>query len=249
MNEPEQDFAQRVREARQKAGYETQAELAEAVGVKPQSVQQWESDNPKYRTQPRGKRLKRLAEVLGVGERWLKTGEGPPDDGVPVGEVGEPLDKYEASFKGHALERNEARWWEEEVERRVLDFAPELSNQFDYRLALYGPTGRIQKQLDYLSTKIGCEVKKAPRLMSHGVIKALWDLALVRQMDLNAGVNRPLILFLFWLEKPETANSDTRYLENIKAEAAYMGVEIREMEDPDDAVTEILEAEGYYPEG
>jgi DNA-binding XRE family transcriptional regulator len=48
-------FAGRVRQARIRAGYDTQSDLAADVGVSPQSVQQWESTNPKYQTQPRGK--------------------------------------------------------------------------------------------------------------------------------------------------------------------------------------------------
>lgn len=53
------DIARIIREGREKLKL-NQSELAELVGVSPQAVQQWESGA----TQPRGKRLNRIAEVL-----------------------------------------------------------------------------------------------------------------------------------------------------------------------------------------
>lgn len=53
------DIAKIIREGREKLDL-NQSQLAELVGVSPQAVQQWESGA----TQPRGKRLNRIAEVL-----------------------------------------------------------------------------------------------------------------------------------------------------------------------------------------
>jgi transcriptional regulator with XRE-family HTH domain len=53
------DIAKIIREGREKLNL-NQSELAELLGVTPQAVQQWESGA----TQPRGKRLNRIAEVL-----------------------------------------------------------------------------------------------------------------------------------------------------------------------------------------
>jgi transcriptional regulator with XRE-family HTH domain len=53
------DIARIIREGREKLKL-NQSELAELVGVSPQAVQQWEAGA----TQPRGKRLNRIAEVL-----------------------------------------------------------------------------------------------------------------------------------------------------------------------------------------
>jgi transcriptional regulator with XRE-family HTH domain len=53
------DIAKIIREGREKLNL-NQSELAELLGVTPQAVQQWESGA----TQPRGKRLNRIAQVL-----------------------------------------------------------------------------------------------------------------------------------------------------------------------------------------
>ena len=53
------DIAKIIREGRERLNL-NQSELAELVGVSPQAVQQWESGA----TQPRGKRLNKIAEVL-----------------------------------------------------------------------------------------------------------------------------------------------------------------------------------------
>jgi transcriptional regulator with XRE-family HTH domain len=53
------NIAKIIREGREKLNL-NQSELAELLGVTPQAVQQWESGA----TQPRGKRLNKIAEVL-----------------------------------------------------------------------------------------------------------------------------------------------------------------------------------------
>lgn len=53
----------RIAEARQKAGL-SQSELARQLGIRPQSVQAWESGQ----TAPRARRIAEVAEVLGVPE-------------------------------------------------------------------------------------------------------------------------------------------------------------------------------------
>lgn len=62
-------FAERLAEAREGAGL-SQSELARRLGVKPQSVQQWEQSG----TTPRAHRIKDLALVLGVTREWLLVG-------------------------------------------------------------------------------------------------------------------------------------------------------------------------------
>lgn len=52
----------------------TQRELAEALGVGYQSeISRWEIDR-----RPHPKRIRQIAEVLGVSVAWLATGEGKP---------------------------------------------------------------------------------------------------------------------------------------------------------------------------
>ncbi|MBD2785407.1 helix-turn-helix transcriptional regulator [Xenorhabdus sp. DI] len=53
----------------------TQAELADKLGVTPQSVQQWEAS-----TEPRKSRLTALASILDVDVSWLLFGEAPKKD-------------------------------------------------------------------------------------------------------------------------------------------------------------------------
>src|SRR5687768_18256357 len=53
------DIAKIIREGREKLNL-NQSQLAELVGVSPQAVQQWEAGA----TQPRGKRLNKIAQVL-----------------------------------------------------------------------------------------------------------------------------------------------------------------------------------------
>lgn len=62
-------FAERLSESRRVAGL-SQSELARRIGVKPQSVQQWEQSG----TTPGAHRIKDLALALGVTREWLLVG-------------------------------------------------------------------------------------------------------------------------------------------------------------------------------
>lgn len=59
----------RIRQARERKNL-NQSELARIIGVKPQTVQQWESGE----TAPRRARYKQLCDALGVTPEWLQTG-------------------------------------------------------------------------------------------------------------------------------------------------------------------------------
>lgn len=63
----------RIRIAREKKGL-NQSELAVAIGVTPQTVQQWEA----LKTSPRQKKIDALANVLAVTSDWLLTGRDSP---------------------------------------------------------------------------------------------------------------------------------------------------------------------------
>lgn len=63
----------RIRQARINAGL-TQSQLAERLGVTPQSVQQWEST-----TAPRRNRLVALCTLLNVKPSWVLTGINQPE--------------------------------------------------------------------------------------------------------------------------------------------------------------------------
>lgn len=64
---------ERIKQARL-AKNMTQAELAELVGVSPQSVQQWETS-----TEPRKNRVVKIAEILEVDANWLLFGKSSID--------------------------------------------------------------------------------------------------------------------------------------------------------------------------
>ena len=86
------DIAKIIRDGREKLNL-NQSQLAELVGVSPQAVQQWESGA----TQPRGKRLNKIAEVLKLppalmhfGTFPLKTETEEAKPGAPSGPAADP---------------------------------------------------------------------------------------------------------------------------------------------------------------
>jgi len=62
-------FADRLKESRQSYGF-SQSEIANRLGIKPQSVNQWENGT----TTPRGHRLDKLASILKTNAGWLMYG-------------------------------------------------------------------------------------------------------------------------------------------------------------------------------
>jgi HTH-type transcriptional regulator, cell division transcriptional repressor len=68
-------FGDRLAGAREAAGL-TQEQLAQRLGVRLTTLQNWEDDL----AEPRGNRLQMLAGMLNVSLRWLLTAEG---DGLP----------------------------------------------------------------------------------------------------------------------------------------------------------------------
>ncbi len=82
------NVARIIREAREKLNL-NQSQLAELVGVSPQAVQQWESGA----TQPRGKRLNKIAEVLKLPPALMLFGTLPEEPGrkFDEAEASEPM--------------------------------------------------------------------------------------------------------------------------------------------------------------
>ncbi|WP_233416913.1 helix-turn-helix domain-containing protein [Halovulum marinum] len=73
-------FGDRIVAAREMMGM-NQAQLARRLGIKTQTLQNWEED----RAEPRANKLQMLAGVLNVSIVWLMSGEGP---GVSVRDDG-----------------------------------------------------------------------------------------------------------------------------------------------------------------
>lgn len=64
---------QRIRQKRVERGFASHKELANAIGVSWQTIQQWEKEGG---TAPKRDRMQRVAEVLGTTPEWLMTGAG-----------------------------------------------------------------------------------------------------------------------------------------------------------------------------
>lgn len=78
---PMQHIGDRIRERREELGL-SQSEVARQLGLKPQSIQQWEDGS----AQPRPKRYPEICRVLNVSRAWLVGGsdEGKMDNISPV---------------------------------------------------------------------------------------------------------------------------------------------------------------------
>lgn len=73
-------FGDRVAAAREAAGL-TVAALARQLGVKLETVQNWENDH----SEPRANKLQMMSGMLNVSMRWLLTGEGDGIDSPNAG--------------------------------------------------------------------------------------------------------------------------------------------------------------------
>ncbi|RUS58581.1 helix-turn-helix domain-containing protein [Pseudorhodobacter sp. E13] len=73
-------FGDRVAAAREAAGL-TAAALARQLGVKLETVQNWENDH----SEPRANKLQMMSGMLNVSMRWLLTGEGDGIDSPNAG--------------------------------------------------------------------------------------------------------------------------------------------------------------------
>ena len=88
------NIAKIIREGREKLDL-NQSQLAKLVGVSPQAVQQWEAGV----TQPRGKRLNKIAQVLKLPPALMHFGTLPEKPGAAAGTIQETADTTPASLK------------------------------------------------------------------------------------------------------------------------------------------------------
>lgn len=79
-------FGDRLALAREAQGL-SQAVLAERLGLRPQTIRNWEDD----RAEPRANKVQMLAGFLNVSMLWLMTGKGPGPS-APVQEPGGEVD-------------------------------------------------------------------------------------------------------------------------------------------------------------
>ena len=117
-------FGDRLSVAREHAGMD-QAQLARRIGVKLQTLQNWESD----RAEPRANRLQMLAGLLNVSIVWLMTGSGAgaPVPGDGVGDGG-PAELRELLSELREIRRLQGRLAERTglLEKRLRGMAPAL---------------------------------------------------------------------------------------------------------------------------
>lgn len=116
-------FGDRLSVAREHAGMD-QAQLARRIGVKLQTLQNWEAD----RAEPRANRLQMLAGLLNVSIVWLMTGSGA---GAPVpgdGLEGGPAELRELLSELREIRRLQGRLAERTglLEKRLRGMAPAI---------------------------------------------------------------------------------------------------------------------------
>lgn len=117
-------FGDRLALAREHAGMD-QAQLARRIGVKLQTLQNWESD----RAEPRANRLQMLAGLLNVSIVWLMTGSGAgaPVPGDGIGDGG-PAELRELLSELREIRRLQGRLAERTglLEKRLRGLAPAI---------------------------------------------------------------------------------------------------------------------------
>ena len=101
-------FGDRVAAAREHVGL-SQAQLARRLGVKAQTVANWEAD----RAEPRANKLQMLAGLLNVSMVWLMTGSG---EGVAAPEEVEAADR---ALHGLVTEIRETRMQQTRLAERL----------------------------------------------------------------------------------------------------------------------------------
>lgn len=117
-------FGDRLALAREHAGMD-QAQLARRLGVKLQTMQNWEAD----RAEPRANRLQMLAGLLNVSIVWLMTGSGAgaPSPGDGIGDGG-PAELRELLTELRDIRRLQGRLAERTglLEKRLRGMAPSV---------------------------------------------------------------------------------------------------------------------------
>lgn len=115
-------FGDRLALAREHAGID-QVQLARRLGVKLQTIRNWEAD----RAEPRSNRLQMVAGLLNVSIVWLMTGggAGAPTPGEANGE-GNPSELNELMGELREIRRLQGRLAERTglLEKRLRGFAP-----------------------------------------------------------------------------------------------------------------------------
>jgi transcriptional regulator with XRE-family HTH domain len=109
-------FGDRIVAGRESIGL-TQEQLARRLGVKLQTVRNWESD----RSEPRANKLQMLAGLLNVSMIWLMSGQG---EGITNDEEGSPAD-----LRSSLLELREIRNQHVLLTERLARLEKRLRNQ------------------------------------------------------------------------------------------------------------------------
>lgn len=220
--EERESFGARLAEARKLAGFGSQTDLGEVLGIRPQTIQQWEAG----RTMPRRERLQVLSNVLGVSESWLLTGEGlrrPGGEGYEAGSRVQPV--------GQEVEA--------QLRERLAESGLDVSEHFGRRLEL----GGIPLSLDYVSSRLVLELKiiRGSKGWEDKVASGLWQLDYVRAMDEWMGFGRRYVLALVPLGSRK--NGPAGSFRTLKKQAELKGLELVEVDHLETLVDLIREAE------
>lgn len=125
-------IGQRIRILRERKGW-TQTELAKALGISPQSVQQWEDPNPDVQVSPRNRRLTHVADVLGVTVPDLVDQEKTRSDSRDYVYCGGLSDRerYAVNMLVNALRLGKDD--EDDEDEEMTIFTPDLRNQIKHK--------------------------------------------------------------------------------------------------------------------
>jgi transcriptional regulator with XRE-family HTH domain len=212
-------FGERLEEAWEAAGYQSQSELAAVVGVKPQTVHFWAAG----RSMPKSQKLEELAHALGVSVSWLLTGDAA------------------ASEEGEGARRPwlEAGAYESEFKAQLSRLGREEESQTQDLLRIGGFTLAV----DFACPSWVMEIKhiRSPHGLEDQVSGALWRLAVVMNRDRWLGITRTYLLVLIG---PGLGGSGAgRKLEELKGQAEVMGIEIVRSPDPQELAQKVFNLE------
>lgn len=142
--ERDQDRGQRIKQLRREHGYTSGQALAEAIGVHPRSVSNWEAGKPID-----GPNLARLAEVLDTTPGFIWTGkQDEPAD--PVSVIRARVDRLEGKLAQHDGDRAVAL---RAHDKRVLDELAQIREQLE-------ALARSQRESALLLPDLAAEVRE-----------------------------------------------------------------------------------------
>lgn len=99
-----ENFAERMRWARRKAGHKTPTDAARFLAVRPGTYRTYEAEEGDGARQPPLEEIQRIARRFQVSWTWLAVGEGRPDQGVLADDRVEQINQAAAQLPAEERE-------------------------------------------------------------------------------------------------------------------------------------------------